>query len=235
MPNLTPRVRLMHTPLMRRTAGLTPAPTLTPARPGIKRLLHTATDAEALACRRHRHRNPSPSPQLRRRRKRQPLGDGPLPLPNPPKRRPPAPPQRPQPPQLPQPDSQKPLPEAPAKSERSLVEVSLLRSKLAALSKNLADAEDRPLPLKPPPGDGPLPLPPLGDGPLPLPPLGDGPLPLPKRRPFTIAKTPRLPVGAGDEGFSIAAMLEKFMFVFHMLQLCSLLGFLGVALAHLDA
>jgi len=78
-------------------------------------------------------------------------------------------------------------------------------------------------------------LPPLGDGPLPLPPLGDGPLPLPKRRPFTIAKTPRLPVGAGDEGFSIAAMLEKFMFVFHMLQLCSLLGFLGVALAHLDA
>jgi hypothetical protein len=87
--------------------------------------------------------------------------------------------------------------------------VSLLRSKLAALSKNLADAEDRPLPLKPPPGDGPLPLPPLGDGPLPLPPLGDGPLPLPKRRPFTIAKTPRLPVGAGDEGFSIAAILEK--------------------------
>ena len=77
--------------------------------------------------------------------------------------------------------------------------MSLLRSKLAALSKNLADAEDRPLPLKPPPGDGPLPLPPLGDGPLPL----------PKRRPFTIAKTPRLPVGAGDEGFSIAAILEK--------------------------
>jgi hypothetical protein len=34
-------------------------------------------------------------------------------------------------------------------------------------------------------------------------------LPLPKRRPFTIAKTPRLPVGAGDEGFSIAAILEK--------------------------